>query len=142
MLAVDLDGDGDQDLVTTNANGQPRIFENRVPKLGHWLQLRLYDPVRKRDAIGAVLRIRVGNRWLVRTVLHSSGYLSSADATVHVGLGGATALDDVVVRWPDGAEERFVLAGLDRYAELHKGRGELIVPRRFETTAAPQMSGQ
>ncbi|MCZ6617268.1 MAG: VCBS repeat-containing protein, partial [Gammaproteobacteria bacterium] len=71
LIAADLDRDGDLDLLLSNSNGPARIFENRVPKQGRWLQLRLSDPRIGRDAIGAVVRARVGERWLVRPVIHT-----------------------------------------------------------------------
>ncbi|MEE8244525.1 MAG: VCBS repeat-containing protein, partial [Pseudomonadales bacterium] len=43
LLAVDLDRDGDLDLVVTNANGAARVFDNQVAKLGKWLQARVLE---------------------------------------------------------------------------------------------------
>ena len=62
LLAVDLDRDGDLDLVITNANGPARVFDNRTRRSGHWLSVRLVDPSINRDAIGATLRVRAGKR--------------------------------------------------------------------------------
>lgn len=129
LLAADLDRDGDQDLILTNANGPARIFDNRAPKRGRWLQVRLRDRQTRRDAVGAVLQIRVGERWIVRPVIHSSSYLASTEATVHVGLGDVRAVDDIVVIWPGAARERFTIDGLDRYVELYKGQGQPVASR-------------
>ena len=121
LLAADLDRDGDLDLVLTNANGAARVFENRVEKQGRWLQMRVLQS--GRDAVGAVVRVRIGERWLVRPVIHSTSYLSSVDATVHFGLGDVAHVDELVVAWPDGTVERFAVPGLNRYLELRKGQG-------------------
>ncbi|MCH7994286.1 MAG: ASPIC/UnbV domain-containing protein, partial [Planctomycetes bacterium] len=55
----------------------------------------------------------------------SYGYCSSNDPRVHLGLGAAKRVDEVVVRWAGGAKERFGRLDVDRTHELRQGRGEV-----------------
>lgn len=123
LLTADIDADGDLDILVTNANGPVRLYRNDIPGKGNWLKLRLADPAVNRDAIGAAVRIRLGETWQMRPVLHATGYLSSADAQVHFGLGQAQAVDEIDVTWPDGARERFPGGPANRSVVIRKGAG-------------------
>jgi hypothetical protein len=53
-----------------------------------------------RDAIGAVVRLYVGNEVMVRQVNPAGGYLSQSSKTIHFGLGEHSKVDRVEIRWP------------------------------------------
>ncbi len=128
LLAADLDRDGDLDLVLANANGRARVYENRASVTGNWLAVRALVPSPmtargKWDAIGGVVELQIGDRWLARPITHTRSYLSSREATVHFGLGEATQASALVVRWPDGHREAFPVPGINRHLVLVRGEG-------------------
>ena len=59
----------------------------------------------------------------MRTVRAAYSYLASNDPRVHVGLGAATRLSGVTVRWPNGATESFADLDGDRIVTLQRGQG-------------------
>ena len=119
----DIDNDGDVDLVTNSIDNRLTVYRNDAANPSHhWLQVRLYTG--KRDAIGARLRLKVGSADLVRFMLRSYSYLASNDPRVHFGLGGASKVDSLEVRWPDGQEEIFQIEGVDRVVTIRQGEGE------------------
>jgi enediyne biosynthesis protein E4 len=125
LVRGDIDGDGAQDLLVTSIGGPARIFRNVAPKRGHWLEVRAYNPALKRDALGAEVRIRAGERERV-TWLHSAeSYLCSSEPIAHFGLGAAERVDGIEVLWPEGERETFPGCAVDRRVELHKGSGHL-----------------
>ena len=123
LLAADIDADGDLDILVTNANGPARLYRNDIPDKGNWLKLRLADPVLNRDAIGATVRVRVGDIWQARPVVHATSYLSNGDAQVHFGLGSVEAVDEILVIWPDGTRERFPGIPANHSSVIRKGTG-------------------
>ena len=123
LLAGDIDADGDLDILVTNANGRARMYRNDTPGTGNWLKLIVVDPNLNRDAIGATVSVRVGDTWQVRPVMHTTSYLSSADATVHFGLGPAPTVDGIAVTWPDGSREHFPGGSANRVMTIRKGTG-------------------
>jgi hypothetical protein len=60
----------------------------------------------------------------LRTITSGGSYLSSSEAIAHFGLGSATKIDSLVVRWPDGSTESFAGGGVDRRMELLRGQGK------------------
>jgi len=102
----DFDGDGRPDLVVNPFNDRALLFLNRAPARS-WVGFRLVGTGRNLDAIGALVRVKAGGRTWVRQVHAAGGYLAQSSNTLHVGLGDATKLDAVEVRWPDGRTETF-----------------------------------
>ncbi|MFQ5589655.1 MAG: CRTAC1 family protein [Phycisphaerae bacterium] len=98
----DFDNDGDVDLLVTNLNDRPALLRNDTPRRGrHWLSVALTGRTPNRDAIGAVVTVRVGKTTLVRQRLSGGSYLSQHDARLHFGLGDHRKVDKLEVVWPD-----------------------------------------
>ncbi len=98
-LAVsDFDNDGDLDIAIVDLDGGVRLLRNDT-RQGHAIRLRLRAP-----ADGAQVTAWTGNTPLRRTI-SSASYLSQSTRLVHIGLGDATRVDRLVVRWPGAARE-------------------------------------
>jgi len=126
-LAVgDLDGDGRLDVVINNADARPTVLRNVTKPVGHWLGLRLVgDVLRKspRDAIGAIAYVTTGKIRQRQDVISGGGYSSQNDMTLHFGLGAATSLDKLEIKWPDGTVETVEISGIDRKLTVIEGKG-------------------
>jgi hypothetical protein len=119
----DLDGDGALDLLVTTVAAPARLYRNVVPRRGHWLLVRALDPALKRDAYGAEVRVRAGERRWVRWINPSGSYLCSSDPRAHFGLGSADRIDGIEVLWPDGKTESFPSCRVDQQLVLVRGSG-------------------
>jgi hypothetical protein len=97
---------------------------NRAPNRGHWLTVRPFDPALNRDAVGAVVTVRAGDRNWVRRADPAGSYLCSGDPRALFGLGSASAVDGIDVLWPDGTHEKFSGGPADRALKLRKGQGK------------------
>ena len=125
LIFGDLDNDGDFDLIVTTCDGPVGVYRNDMPKRGHWLQLKLIDPARRRDAYGAELVVVVGDKRYHRVLNPAGSYLTSNDVRVHVGLGQSTGYDRIEVVWPDGRieVEHFGPGLADRLVVLKRDEG-------------------
>jgi hypothetical protein len=122
----DIDNDGAIDILVTNNNGPVRLLRNESGRSGHWITLKLESAGTNRFAIGArVAVLRHGQNPVWRRVHTDSSYLSANDVRAHFGLGNHPDIEAVVVRWPDGSQERFENVKYDRIVTLRKGSGKL-----------------
>jgi hypothetical protein len=71
-----------------------------------------------RDAIGAVVKLFNEQSVMVRQVHCTGGYLSQSSKTVHFGLGDATAIDHVEIRWPSGVQQTLSSPEIDKLHEI------------------------
>src|SRR5947199_4651888 len=126
-LAVeDLDGDGRLDVVINNADSKPTVLKNVAASTGHWLALHLVGDFSKkspRDAIGAVVFVTTGKMRQRQDVISGGSYASQNDMTLHFGLGAATTVDKVEIKWPDGSSETVNISGVDRKLTITEGKG-------------------
>jgi hypothetical protein len=126
-LAVgDLDGDGLLDAVINNIDSAPTVLRNVTKPAGHWIELRLVgDPSKKspRDAIGAIAYVTTGKLRQRADVVSGASYASQNDLKLHFGLGSATRIDKLEVKWPDGALETVSVGSCDRVVTIVEGKG-------------------
>jgi enediyne biosynthesis protein E4 len=118
----DVDNDGAIDIVVANRDGGPYLLHNVVGARGHWVTFRVLE-AHGRDAFGAELTMTVGSRSIRRDVRAAYSYLASNDPRVHVGLGQEAGVRGLMVRWPDGAQERFGDFAAGKIVVLRRGGG-------------------
>ncbi len=97
LAPADFDNNGRM-AVAVNTIGGPLVLLEDTGPVGHWLDVSL-----KGFQAGAVLTATLPNgRRLVQELHDGSSYLSSADPRAHFGLGNATQVAKLTIRWPDG----------------------------------------
>jgi enediyne biosynthesis protein E4 len=123
-LAIgDLWNDGRISAVITNMNALPSLLVNQVRSANHWIAIRTVGTKSNRDGIGARISVTAGTRTLVDEVRSGSSYNSSSDMRVHFGLGSATKVNSVQIRWPSGLQEHFDNLPADSIHTLKEGSG-------------------
>ena len=147
---VDLDHDGDQDLVLNVGGAVPgdryadALFVNAGRQGQHWLRLALAGTKSNRAAIGATITLTIRDGRDLRTIFRevtAGGSFGSQSFAQHIGIGKATVVERLVVRWPaSGRIQTFTAVGADR-AYVVRESEDVLQPQRlrpfvFATDAA------
>jgi enediyne biosynthesis protein E4 len=108
VIAADFDRDGACDLLVGNDGGGPlRLFLNRFPRKNRRVQIRLAGTASNRPAIGSRVVLHCGGRKIVRDLFPANGFMGQAPAELLVGIGEATTIEKLTVRWPTGKVQEF-----------------------------------
>ena len=99
---VDLNLDGKLDLVVVNRWTKAEVWRQTGESGGNWVQVRLVQDGVNRDAIGAVVEIRRGDKVERHEIASGGGHASGSVGWRHFGLGEAVAAEMRVI-WPDGS---------------------------------------
>jgi tetratricopeptide (TPR) repeat protein len=124
LAVADYNNDGAMDIAIVDQSEGVRLLRNDIPQ-GNWIELRLHDrvppsgkPVGFGD--GATVIAWAGGVPLRRTV-GSSSYLSQDSHRVHIGLGTATKVDRLEVRWLRGAKETWANVEANQIYDITQG---------------------
>ncbi len=108
----DYDNDGFLDLFVTNGEDNtdfiqgPQILYHNEGNRNKWLKVRLIGATSNRQGLGTKVTIHIGQALQYREYNGSEGhFLSQKAGPLHFGLGRATVIDRIVVKWPSGARQ-------------------------------------
>ena len=102
-VLLDLDGDGDLDVVTNEFGARPQVLISDLAQKRkiNFLQVRLVGDESNRDGLGATIKVTAGERTLVKRHDGKSGYLTQSALPVYFGLGADVA-SQIEIEWPSG----------------------------------------
>lgn len=106
-VLLDIDGDGDLDLITNEINDRPQVLISNLSekKPIHFLKVKLRGTKSNRDGLGAIVRLTAGGLTQTQQNDGKSGYLSQSSLPLYFGLGEAAKVDRIEVSWPSGRKQ-------------------------------------
>ncbi len=136
-LAVgDLFNDGNMDVVISDIDGGPMILRNHGVPGAHWTSFELAGTKSNRLALNARLKIVAGGMTQTAEIHSGGSYLSQNDLRVHFGLGAATRIDSLEIRWPSGKVDTVKDLDADHFYSILEGQG--VVPDDRIRPGAPK----
>jgi hypothetical protein len=133
---VDLDSDGDLDLVVSNHNQPVSIYRNNEHQ-HHRLIVRLRGRESNRFGIGATVSLFTDKGIQTRQIFPVRGYLTCDESCAHFGLGDNSRIDKLIVEWPSGHRQQFEDPPADSALVVTEPVGVATV-REPQSGAAPQ----
>lgn len=112
----DLDGDGDADLVLTQAGGPTALLRNDQSTANHWVAIRPRCSSAK--WIGATVEIEHGGRLQRHLLNPTRSYLSQSAGPILIGLGSSTSIERMQIRWGDGRVQPITVDSVNRLVDV------------------------
>ena len=119
----DYDSDGDVDIFIVNNHDRAVLLRNEGGNRNNWLHVKLVGTKGNRDAVGARIRLKAGDRIQLREINAGASYLSFNSLTAEFGLEQETTVDWIEVIWLGGDTERFTGVGVNQRVVLREGGG-------------------
>ena len=122
VVAGDFHNNGRLDVVVRQIGGGSLLFfENRFPQR-HYLKVTLRGRQSNRQGVGARLTAVVNGQQLVREMYPLNSFRSQMPNIVHFGLGDATKVDRLTIRWPSGKIQELTALPADRHVVIDEGK--------------------
>jgi hypothetical protein len=99
------------------------LLRNEALRTQNALLIQTVGKASNRDGIGARITLMSGGRTLIREIKSGSSYLSQNDMRAHFGLGRATMVDRLVIRWPSGKTDNAVNVPANAVLTIREGDG-------------------
>ncbi len=113
---VDLDNDGDLDLVVNNVNEPAFVYKNNADKnKNRFVGVILNSDSKNTFAIGSTIKLYVGKEVITREVMPSRGFQSSVDYKQTLGIGNNTIVDSLIIIWPNRTFTKTLSPKINQY---------------------------
>jgi hypothetical protein len=134
---ADFLNNGSEDLLITVLDGSPVLLRNQSARAGHWLRIKTVGKKSNRDGFGARVEVKAGKLKQSAEVRANSSFESASDPRLHFGLGTATHVDDITVRWPSGRVDNIESQAADQELLIEEGNGVVARPSLSKRPAKP-----
>jgi len=119
---ADYDNDGKVDAFLNSLGGKGKLVHNTSENTGHWLAVKLVGSKSGRDGLGARVEVATADRKWTAERVAETGYLSQDDSRMHFGLGKASAIDHVTVRWSSGRTQTIDKPAVDQILTIDESK--------------------
>lgn len=120
----DFDNDGDLDILVTVNNGPARLLRNDGGNQNNVLKVQTVGTVSNRDGIGARVEVSMrGGQKLWQIVKTGSSFASQSELPLTFGLGNATAVEGIRIKWPSGRTDAIGTVKANQFVTIKEGAG-------------------
>lgn len=123
-VILDLDDDGDLDIVTNEFNSEPQVLISNLTqkKKIHFVKVKLVGSKSNRNGIGATVTVKTKETRITQVQDGKSGYLSQSVLPLFFGLGDSEQIDQIDVQWPSGQRQTLTKSPLNTTIEIVEGQ--------------------
>jgi len=118
----DYDNDGDLDVLIINNGGAPVLLRNEGGNRNNWVGLNLVATKSNPGAVGAIITWEAGGKKFRRLKTAGGSYLASHDPREILGMGSATKMDSIEIKWPSGQVDKLINPPIRKYLKVVEGK--------------------
>jgi hypothetical protein len=122
VALADLRNRGALDVIVANQKGPLLIYSTTVASDRHWIQFDLQGTPSNRSAIGARVELQWAGHRQVQQLAAATGFSAENQRRLHFGLGNATSVDRVFIRWPSGRMQTIEHPAVDTLHHVEEPR--------------------
>ncbi len=108
-------------MLISNNGEAPLLLRKEGGNRNNWLGLQLIATRSNSAAVGAVITWQAGGVKRSRLKTNGGSYFASHDPREVLGLGAATKIDSVEIRWPSGRVDKLSHLPIDAYVKVKEG---------------------
>lgn len=123
---IDLDNDGDLEIVTNNIDEEAYIYENLSSNMNNFLTVGLTDFPGNNFGLGAKVTIKHNGVQQLQELTLSRGFQSSVAPRLHFGLGKEERIETVEVIWPNGEIQLLEDIAVNQHVNIKYDTSQLI----------------
>lgn len=126
----DYDNDGDLDVLVINNGDAPVLLKNEGGNQNNWIGLNLVATKSNPMAVGAIITWEVGGVKYRRLKTAGGSYLSSHDPREVLGIGKATKIDSIEIKWPSGRVDKITNPPIRKYMKIVEGSVQSVANKQ------------
>lgn len=104
----DYNNDGYMDICATMSRDSVAHFYRNSGGPNNWIKLKCIGVISNKDAIGTIVTAYYSGDKNMQVILGGNSFLSSDDPELVFGIGNATIVDSVIIRWTNGAVDKSI----------------------------------
>lgn len=144
----DYDGDGDLDLFVAGSTVTKALFRNETNNNNKWINIRCVGMgpqpgMTNKSALGTIVKIKANINgtptWQIREINAQNSFNSMNMLNVHFGLGNASVIDSMIIKWGGGLTQTFTNVQLNKFYKAIEGQGlnEILIGINQISTEVP-----
>ncbi|MGA1434654.1 MAG: FG-GAP-like repeat-containing protein, partial [Candidatus Kapaibacteriota bacterium] len=119
---ADFDNDGDIDLILNNIDPTAVLYENTMMNAGknNYLKVSCIGNTKNTQGLGARIQINIGGKTQLVELAATRGFASGVAPIAHFGLGSSTVIDELIVTWPGGKQQKLTKVKSNQHLTLNQ----------------------
>jgi hypothetical protein len=131
----DIQNDGYPDIAVLNFEPNDMfLWRNDSPQANNWLKVKLEGVQSNRMGIGSVIEISVNGQSQYNYTLLGEGYISQNSAWEFFGIGTATSIDYIRIKWLSGTEDLITDPPVNSHLVIREGNGIVLGNEQLSTS--------
>lgn len=133
---ADFDNDGDLDVILNNIDTTAVLYENLMMNEGknNYLKVSCIGNTKNTGGLGARVQIKTGNQTQIVELATTRGFASGVAPIAHFGLGTHAVIDELIVTWPGGKQQKMSKVKSNQHLKLQQSNAIQITPASEKIT--------